>query len=87
MFNILSESIKENYVFWVCLTISIILLIASFICPPTGVIDSSVLAGVGELFGFAALGAVVRAIEKGVDTKIKKGDTEVTFGDLNKDEN
>lgn len=35
--------------------ISIALLIGSFLCPPTGVIDGSVLAAVGEIFAFAAL--------------------------------
>jgi hypothetical protein len=35
--------------------ISVALLIGSFLCPPTGVIDGSVLAAVGEIFAFAAL--------------------------------
>lgn len=31
----------------------IILIIASFLCPPVGVIDASVLAAIGEVFTFS----------------------------------
>lgn len=65
--------------FWVCLSVSAALLIVSFIIPPHGVIDSSVLAASGELFAFATLGTVVEALAKGSDVTIKKGDTEVTI--------
>lgn len=59
------------------------LLVASFIVPPTGVIDPSVLAATGELFAFAALGAVLKAIDKGVDAKVQRGNTTLVVGDLN----
>ena len=38
--------------------IAVALIIGSFFVPPTGVVDSSVLAAVGEIFAFAALFAV-----------------------------
>ena len=67
--------------------VAIILIIASWFVPPMAVIDSSVLAAVGEIFAFAALGTVIKAIDKGVDAKIQHKDTSLTIGDLNKDEN
>lgn len=47
-----------------------------------GVIDGSVLAAVGEIFAFAALGTVVKAIDKGVDAQIQHNNTTVTVGDI-----
>lgn len=63
------------------------LIVASFIVPPTGIIEPSVLAAVGELFAFAALGTVIKAIDKGVDAKVEHNGTSLTVGDLNKDKN
>lgn len=63
------------------------LLIASFVAPPVGVINSTVLAAVGEIFAFAALGTVIKAIDKGVDAKVQHNNTTLTVGDLvNKEE-
>lgn len=61
------------------------LIVASFIVPPTGIIEPSVLAAVGEIFAFAALGTVIKAIDKGVDAKVQHNNTSLTIGDLNKD--
>ena len=58
---------------------SIALLVWSFVLPPPGVIDSSVIAAVGELAGFAALWQIAKAIDKGVDAALRKGDTEITI--------
>lgn len=87
MKDVLNDSLGHNVTFWVCLIVSVILILGGALVPPPFVIDNSIFIAVGELFGFASLGVAARAIEKGVDTKIKKGNTEVTFGDLNKDEN
>jgi hypothetical protein len=65
--------------------VSVALIIASFLVPPTGVIDGSVLGAVGEIFAFAALGTVIKAIDKGVDAKVQHNNTSLTIGDLNKD--
>lgn len=70
---------RRNTVFWVCLSISIILLVASFIVPPLGTISPSVLQGVAELFCYPTLYAVMQAIEKGVNAKLHHGDTDIEF--------
>ena len=55
--------------------IAVGLIIASFFVPPTGVVDGSVLAAVGEIFAFAALFAGWEAIDRGIDAKIVHGNT------------
>lgn len=57
--------------------LSAALIIGSFFVPPTGVIDGSVLAAVGELFGFAALFAGWEAIDRGIDTKVTHNGTTI----------
>lgn len=74
----------HKWVFLICLIISIGLIVTSFFIPPAGVIDGSVLAGVGELFAFAALGEVGAAIEKGKTATVTKGDVKVSIGDNKK---
>lgn len=69
----------DKVVFWLCLFTSIILLTISFLIPPTGQIDPSVLTAVGELFGFASLAVVIRAIGKGSDISLQKGDINLTL--------
>ena len=63
--------------FLVCLITSVSLIIASFFIPPLAVVDGSVLAAVGELFGFAALGEVTAAIERGHSATISHGNTHI----------
>lgn len=58
--------------------VSILLIIGSFFVPPLGVIDGSILAATGELFAFSALWVGIGALEKGYDTTIKRGETEIT---------
>ena len=57
--------------------IAVGLIVASFIIPPQGVVDGSVLAAVGEIFAFAALFAVWEAVDKGIDAKIVHGNTTI----------
>lgn len=78
----IKEATAKNKPFWVCLVITIALLVAGFIVPPTGVIDGSVLKGASILLGFAALYTIYVAIDKGVDAKVQHGNTTVTVGDL-----
>lgn len=66
---------------WICLLVSVGLLIASFIIPPTGVIDQSVLVGVGELIGFGVivkLPEMIDSIKDGSKVSFKKGELEVS---------
>ena len=64
--NVFSILIVSIYV------VAIGLIIASFILPPPGVIDESVLAAGGELLGFAGLLVVIYAIAHGKHAKIMK---------------
>lgn len=64
-------------IFLVCVVVSIGLIIASFLTPPMWIIDGSVLAAVGEIFGFAALGEVAAAIERGHSATITHGGTTI----------
>lgn len=50
---------------------SIGLIIASFIVPPAGIIDPSVLAATGELAGFGAIWEFNKAMNKNIDAKVK----------------
>ena len=70
-------------VFLICVLVSVGLIIASFLTPPMWIIDGSVLAAVGELFGFAALGEVAAAIERGHSASISHGGTTI---EIKKDE-
>lgn len=67
--------------FGVCLAVSIGLIVGGFFVPPTGVIDGSVLTGVGELFGFAALAQIHSLVARGKGVKIQHGSTSVSVGD------
>lgn len=74
----LKEFLRVHIAFDVFSLVSVGLLIASFIVPPTGVIDPSVLAATGELFAFAALYVVFVAVLKGTRASVQKGDTTLT---------
>ena len=63
--------------FFICLTVSVGLIIGAFFVPPMAVIDGSVIAAVGEIFGFAALGVVLDGIEKGRKVSLSKGSTTI----------
>lgn len=67
----------HKIVFIITLLISIGLIVGSFFVPPTGIIDGSILAAVGELFAFAALGEVGAAIERGHGATISHGNTTI----------
>ena len=83
MSDVYKSATIKNPAFWVCLSLSIALIVAGFCVPPHGEIDGSVLTACGILFAFATLETVHIAIKKGVDAKVKHGNTELTVGDLN----
>ena len=73
--------------FWLTFAISVILISVSFVLPPTGTIDPSVLAATGELFGFATLGTVIQAIEKGGKSiTLSKGETQINIQDTEQEQ-
>ena len=73
--------LRDNLYFWFFGGISVILIVLSFFIPPLAIVDSSVLAATGELFGFAALGAVVHSIDKGKTASVSHGQTTLTIGE------
>lgn len=85
----MSETYKKatikNPAFWVCLSLSIGLIVAGFCVPPHGEIDGSVLTACGILFAFATLETVHIAIRKGVDARVRHGQTELAVGNLDKE--
>lgn len=64
--------------FYICLFVSIFLLIFSFFTPPKFIIEQSVIIACSELWAFAALGVAVHAVHKGSDVHFKRGETEMT---------
>ena len=63
--------------FRVTLILSILLIVGGFVCPPMGVIDSSVLTSVGMLLAFAILAQVptlIEAAKGGKTIRLQKGD-------------
>lgn len=67
-----------------CFMVSILLIVAGFIVPPTGIIDGSVLTAVGEILLFPTLTYGYRAIELGLEVKFQKGETSI---EIHRDEN
>lgn len=64
-------------IFLITVMVSVGLIVASFLTPPMWIIDGSVLAATGELFGFAALAEVAAAIERGHSATISHGGTSI----------
>lgn len=75
----LHDAVVHNIYFWILSFVAISLVIAGFICPPLATIDGSVLIGTGELFAFAALGSVYKAIDNGGEASINKGDVSLNI--------
>ena len=78
MKELFREIIINNLWFKVFALISITLIIISFFLPPTGEIHPSVMAGVGEIFAFASLGTVIKAIDNNKTISLSHGDTTIT---------
>ena len=64
--------------FYICLFVSIFLLVFAFFTPPKFIIDKSVIISCSELWAFAALGVAVHAVHRGSDIHLKRGQTEMT---------
>lgn len=71
--------------FWICLSVSIILMVGGAIVPPPFVIDQSIFKAVAWLFGFAALSQLPALVNSGKTAKLQHGNTSLTVGD-NEDE-
>ena len=69
--------LQSNLFFWLFSIIGILLIIIAFFLPPAAQIHQSVLIAVGEINGFAALGAVIKAIDKGSSATFHHNGTEI----------
>lgn len=82
----MTEKVKKatikNPAFWVCLLLTIGLLVTGFFMPPRAKIDGSVLMGCSILFAYATLETAHIAMKRGKDARVKHGNTELTIGDL-----
>lgn len=66
---------------WVSFILSAGLLIASFLVPPMGVIDASVLKAASLIFAFAGLFFLREAVMEGLGVKLTHGDTTIEIKD------
>ena len=78
--------LKSNLFFWLFSGIGLLLIIVAFFIPPAAQIHQSILIAVGEINGFIALGAVIKAIDKGVDATFQHNNTSVTITNNDNDE-
>ena len=67
---------------WIFGLATIALFTASFIVPPTGVIDPSILKAAALLFAFATLAEAREAIREGLGVKLTHGNTTIVVQDL-----
>lgn len=67
---------------WIFSLSAVGLFVASFIVPPMGVIDPSVLKAVALLFAFGALAEAREAIREGLGVKLTHGSTTIEVHDL-----
>lgn len=72
------DCIKRHWFEPASMLVSIFLLVAGFFMPPQGVIDGSVLMGIGEIIAGAAilsfLSNLPEYIKAGASAKLSKGD-------------
>ena len=78
--------LKSNLFFWLFSGIGLLLIIIAFFIPPAAYIDSSILIAVGEINGFIALGAVIKAIDNGGSATFQHNNTSVTITNEDKEE-
>ena len=78
--------LENNTFFWIFSIIGLLLIIVAFFLPPAAQIHQSVLYAVAEINGFAALGAVIKAIDKGSSATFHHNGTELTINSNEDDE-
>lgn len=71
--------LESNLFFWIFSFISISLIVIAFFTPPQAQIDQSVLIACAELNALIATGAVLKALDKGVDATFQHKDTSLTI--------
>ena len=71
----------DKPIFYVCLAMTIILLVFGAITPPPAIIDGSILTAAAILLGFAALAIVGQNLANGKEATFTHGQTEITIGE------
>lgn len=64
------KAVRRNWAFWLCEITSVLMFIAGFFVPPLGVIDGSVLTGIGLLMGFGTISMLPDIIAAGHSASI-----------------
>lgn len=80
-FDTARVSLHTTVSLWVCVGTSIALGVYSALCPPKGVIDSSILTFAPILGFFASLAIIREAIKEGRGIKIQHNGTAVEVND------
>lgn len=80
------ECWKEDIWLKILTITSVALIISSFIVPPIGIIDGSVLAAVGELTGLGALWEFTKAMKKNIDARVKIKEIELELKNRDDDD-
>ena len=78
--------LENNTFFWIFSIIGLLLIIIAFFLPPAAQIHQSVLIAVGEINGFIALGAVIKAIDNGKSATFQHNNTTVTITNNDEEE-
>lgn len=81
MGEVIKSAARRNIPFWVCLVVSIGMLVGGFFTPPMAKIDGSIFIGVGALFAYASLYVILVAMEKGTPARVSHGKTSLSVGD------
>lgn len=82
--NVRKEAAKltsYRYIFWTCLISAIVMLGVSFMLPPTGEINPTVLQGAAILMGFSVIGILPECLRLSKDVTVRKGDLEVSLSE------
>ena len=87
VFHKIKMCVVGNFWFHIFAIFSMVLITASFLCPPLAVIDTSVLAAVGEVFAFAALWTLIKAMDEGHTATITNKDITLTIDKEEEEEN
>ena len=80
------ECWKEDIWLKILTITSVALIISSFVVPPLGIIDGSVLAAVGELTGLGSLWEFTKAMKKNIDAKVKIKEIELELKNNKEDD-
>lgn len=67
-------------IFYINLTVSMLLIVGGFVVPPIGIIDGSVLTAVGLLLMYgvvAQIPVIMNAVRDGRSIRLQKGDVSV----------